>query len=79
MIYCPYMGITASLTFLLFLRFLKNIEILKKFTKLASERVGNTKSHNSKFRVASGCCNVVVLKKVSQKIENQIYDLIQNV
>ena len=47
--------------------------------KLASEKVGNTKSHNSKFRVASGCCNAVVLKKVSQKIENQSYDLIQNV
>ena len=50
------MGIVTSLTFLLFLRFLKNIEILQKFMKLVSEKVGNkTKSHNSEFRLASDC------------------------
>ena len=78
MIYCPYMGIVTSLTFLLFLRFLKNIEILQKFMKLVSEKVGNkTKSHNSEFRLASDCSSVVVLKEVSQEIKNYSYDLIQ--
>ena len=77
MIYCPYMGVITSLTFLLFLRFLKNIEIFQKAYEV-SEKVGNkTKSHNSEFRLASDCSSVVVLKEVSQEIKNQSYDLIQ--
>lgn len=45
--------------------------------KLVSEKGKKTKSHSSKFRLASDCSNVVVLKEVSQEIKNQSYDLTQ--